>query len=75
MRGLLEAMRVLRGHDSAFRGCESVCKFCESACKGHKSTCRGMRVFAGALVMSTKLKRKQKRSDIEAKDRNETKTF
>jgi hypothetical protein len=63
---------VLRGHDSAFRGCESVCKFCESACKGHKITCRGMRVFAGALVMSTKLK---KRSDIETKDRNETKTF
>ncbi len=63
---------MLRGHDSAFRGCESVCKFCESACKGHKITCRGMRVFAGALVMSTKLK---KRSDIETKDRNETKTF
>jgi hypothetical protein len=32
-------------------------------------------VFAGALVVSTKSKRKHKRSDIEAKDRNETKTF
>ncbi len=36
---------------------------------------RGVRVFAGALVVSTKSKRKQKRSDIEAKDGNETKTF
>ncbi len=34
-----------------------------------------MRVFAGALVMTTKSKWKHKRSDIEAKDRNETKTF
>ncbi len=33
-----------------------------------------VRVFAGAFVMSTKSKRKHKRSDIEAKDRNETKT-
>jgi hypothetical protein len=41
MRGLLEAMIVLRGRDSAFRGCESVFKVSESACKGHKSTCRG----------------------------------
>jgi hypothetical protein len=32
-------------------------------------------VFAEALVMSTKSKRKHKRSDIEAKDRSETKTF
>ncbi len=32
-------------------------------------------VFAGAFVMSTKSKRKHKRSDIEAKDRNETKRF
>ncbi len=39
MRGLLEAMRVLRGHDSAFRGGESVCKVRENACKGRKSTC------------------------------------
>jgi hypothetical protein len=34
-----------------------------------------VRVFAGAFVMSTKSKQKHKRSDIEAKDRNETKTF
>jgi hypothetical protein len=34
-----------------------------------------VRVFARALVMLTKSKRKQKPSDIEAKDRNETKTF
>jgi hypothetical protein len=34
-----------------------------------------MRVFAGALLMSTKSKRKHKLSDIEAKDRNKTKTF
>jgi hypothetical protein len=34
-----------------------------------------MRVFAGALLMSTKSKRKHKLSDIEAKDRNEPKRF
>jgi hypothetical protein len=34
-----------------------------------------MRVFAGALVMSSKSKRKHKLFDIEAKDRNETKTL
>jgi hypothetical protein len=34
-----------------------------------------MRVFAGALVMSTKSKQKHKISDIEAKDGNTTKTF
>ena len=34
-----------------------------------------VRVFGGAFVMSTKSKRKQKRSDIEAKDRNETKMY
>ncbi len=33
-----------------------------------------VRVFGGAFVMSTKSKRKHKRSDIEAKDRMETKT-
>jgi hypothetical protein len=33
-----------------------------------------VRVFAGAFVMSTKSKLKHKRSNIEAKDRNETKT-
>jgi hypothetical protein len=33
-----------------------------------------VRVFAGAFVMSTKSKRQHKHSDIEAKDRNETKT-
>ncbi len=31
-----------------------------------------VRVFAGAFVMSKKSNRKHKRSDIEAKDRNET---
>jgi hypothetical protein len=34
-----------------------------------------VRVFAGAFVMSTKSKGKHKCSDIEAKDRNETKMF
>jgi hypothetical protein len=33
-----------------------------------------VKVFAGPFVMSTKSKRKHKSSDIEAKDRNETKT-
>jgi len=34
-----------------------------------------MRVFAGALLMLTKSKRKHKLSDIEAKDRNKPKRF
>ncbi len=34
-----------------------------------------VRMFAEAFVRSTKSKRKHKRSDIEAKDRNKTKTF
>ncbi len=45
MRGLLGAMLVHRGHDSAFKGCESVCKVRESACKCHKSTCEAVRVL------------------------------
>ncbi len=34
-----------------------------------------VRVFAGVFVMSTKSKQKHKRSDIEAKNQNKTKTF
>jgi hypothetical protein len=61
MRGLLEAMRVLL--EAVVLDFEAVVVLLEA-----------VRVFAGAFVMSTKSKRKHKRSDIKAKNRNETKT-
>jgi hypothetical protein len=60
--------KFLEDHERAFRGQESTFR-------GRDSAFRGLETVAGALLLSTKSKRKHKLSDIEAKDRNETKTF
>ncbi len=84
MRGLLEAMRVLleavivlleavRVLVEAIRVLVNPVRVPAEAWRllqRHESV-----LFAGALLMSTKSKRKHKLSDIESKDRNETKMF
>ncbi len=89
-RGLVKAVsvckdreRVCKVRESACKGHKSACQGSESACRSRESDIRGLETVAeacevicrGALLILPKSKRKHKRFDIEAKDRNETKTF